>query len=558
MLAELRIKNLGLVEEMTLPFGNGLNVLTGETGAGKSIIISALDLALGGRASAEAIRTGEEKASVSACFTGLAEVAGRLREAGVEMEDDLLLQREVSRNGRNVCRLNGQMVPLALYREAGRVLVDMHGQHEQHHLTLAEKRLDLCDRFGGTALFDQVARLGRAFVDWQEAAAVVARLAAEEADTQRRKAELEHFLSDVDKLAPQPGEEQELERERLYLGNREKIASLLFGSCEVLYGDGDHGQALIDLVGRLVNDLGTLAVLDERAVPLGEAMREALCLIEETALELASLRDHLEFEPARLAMIEERLDLYARLRRRYGHDGDALVARAEEARGEIACIGERLTGRDQAVRREHSLKEEYEAIAAVVGGMRREAGLRLEGEVTGRLRTLEMEKVVFKAEFAPAAAGPRGLDAVDFLISPNPGEPLKPLNRIASGGELSRVMLALKAVVADALETPTLVFDEVDAGTGGVALSAVADCLSALGLVRQVVVVTHAARVASRAGNHIRVFKEEQAGRTHTGAQVLDEDERLDELTRMLGGRDGGKAARGHAQAMMEAARRTG
>ncbi|HUW64332.1 MAG TPA: DNA repair protein RecN [Spirochaetia bacterium] len=556
MLAELHIRNVGLVEQVTISLSPGLNVLTGETGAGKSIIIEALDLALGGRASAEVIRTGEEKGSVSAFFSGLGGVAERLREAGVEMEeDDLLLQRELARNGRNVCRLNGQMVPLALYREAGRVLVDMHGQHEQHHLAVAEKRLHLCDRFGGPVLGERVAALRQAFAGWQEAAAALTRLTAEEKDTQERMAELEQFLADVDRLAPQIGEEKELEAERLYLGSREKIASLLFGSCQVLYGDGLHSPAVTDLVGRVVNDLGALAGLDVRVVPLKEAMAEALCLIEETALELASLRDHLEFDPGRLAMIEERLDLYTRLRRRYGHDGDALVAQAQDARGELSSLREMLTGREEAARREEKLRREFETTAATVSRLRREAAVGLENEVTGRLWALEMAKVVFKVDFTEVPAGPRGLDAVDFLIAPNPGEPLRSLNRIASGGELSRIMLALKTVLADADETPSLIFDEVDAGIGGRALTAVADSLAALALACQVIVVTHAAQVASRADSHVQVHKEEHAGRTRTLALVLDEGQRVVELTRMLGGRDGGTAARDHALALRAAAK---
>jgi len=553
MLAELQIRNLGLVEQATLPFAPGLNALTGETGAGKSIIVEALDLALGGRASAEAIRTGEEKASVGAFFTQTASLADRLREAGViAVEDDLLLQRELTRSGRNTCRINGQMVPLALYREAGRILVDMHGQHEQHRLAVPSMRLHLVDRFGGPPLLERLNVLQEAFAAWREAAATLERLAADERDVQRQLEEWEHFLADMERLAPRTGEEKELAEERLYLGSREKIASLLFGVCQTLNGDG-RGRGLTDLVGRVAADLKTLAELERRVEPQEKAVGEAACLIQEAALELAALQDRLEFDPLRLAAIEERLDLYTRARRRYGCDGDALVARMEEARRETALLQERLTGREEAARQEEKRRREYEEIAAHVGALRREAARGLEGEVTGRLRALEMERVVFQVEFGAVAAGPLGCDAVDFLLSPNRGEPLRPLNRIASGGELSRIMLALKAVLADADETPVLVFDEVDAGIGGRALTAVADSLVDLAGWRQVIVVTHAAQVASRAASHIHIFKEEHAGRTRTRALVLEGDRRVDELTRMLG--DAGAAARDHALALLAAGR---
>lgn len=553
MLAELNIRNLGLIEQVTIPFSAGLNVLTGETGAGKSIIVEALDLALGGRASADAIRTGEEKASVSSFFSGLGAVAKRCLNAGIDMEDDLLMQRELSRNGRNICRINGQMVPLALYREAGRLLVDMHGQHEQHHLAVADKRLDLCDRFGGPALGEVVAVLRQVFAGWQEAAAALQRLADEERDAQSRMAQMEQFLVDVDRLNPQIGEEKELEKERVFLGSREKIAALLFDSCQVLYGDGLQNPSVTDLVGRVVNDLDALAGLDPRVAPLKESMVEALCLIEEAALELASLRDHQEFDAGRLTIIEERLDLYTRLYRRYDYDGDALVERAESARRELAALRDTLTNREQAARREDKLRLEFEAAAAKASVLRREAALSLEKEVTVRLRSLEMERMVFKVDFTEAPPSPRGIDMVDFLISPNAGEPLRPLNRIASGGELSRIMLALKAVLAEADETPCLVFDEVDAGIGGRALTAVADSLAGVARVRQVIVVTHAAQVASRADSHFHVHKEEFAGRTRTRAVVLDEEARVGELTRMLGGRDAGAAARDHALELRKA-----
>lgn len=559
MLFSLDIQDFGLIDRQVIEFGPGLNVLTGETGAGKSILIEALQVALGGRAWSEYIRTGCEKARVTAVFALAEEVADlkeKLAAWGIQLEEDglLIMSRELSRSGRNLCRLNGQPVPLSLYREVGGSLVDIHGQHENQSLFSPEKHRDLLDRFGGLwPLREEVAALYRR---WRSISAELDEWQKGAQEKARRMDMLSYQIKEIDRASLNPGEEEELVRERQRLANAERIAMLASRCYALLYAGSGEVPPVVDLLGSVCRDLEELARLDGEVAPLLAATESALYQVEDVARELSRYRESVEYNPLRLQQVEERLARIKELKRKYGSTVEEVLRYREEAAAELEALsaGEEksvaLSGELQACRKE------WEEKARALSQARRQAAAVLEKEVMRHLGDLEMEKAEFKVFLEevdqPSAAG---CERVEFFISPNPGEPLRPLARFISGGELSRVMLAIRAILAGVDELPTLVFDEVDTGLGGRALAAVGEKLLEISTKRQVICVTHAAQVASLARTHWRINKVVKEGQTLAKLEKLDEGGRLAELARMLSGREEDVLAREHARHLLNLAR---
>ncbi len=558
MLLEISIRNFALIDNVRLTLSPGLNVLTGETGAGKSIIIDAVELALGGRASADMVRTGAERAVVDVVFD-IMDTPGlgrRLEEMGLGEASDptLVVSREVPVDGRAACRINGRTVNLGTLREITERLIDIHGQHEHQSLLRPERHVDLLDAFGGEeagALRAEVAEAHRA---WQKTLDEMRCLAGDERDRARRMDLLRFQAEEIERAKLTEGEELELQNERRLLANAEKrhAAAALAYTC--LYaGEGGGPSSAHDQLGRALGALEEIASVDATAAPMLEAVRQAALQLDDVSRDVRQYRDAVFFDPARLAEVESRLDLIGGLKRKYGSSVAEILAFGRAAREELERLENSAEFLAELEARAGRERAALDAAAARLGDLRREVAKDLARAVEASLGDLGMKKTRFEVSFEPEdPPGPRGAEKVEFLFSPNPGEPPKPLSRIGSGGETSRVMLALKAILAEADEISTMIFDEIDTGVGGGAAQAVGEKLAAIALVRQVVCVTHLARVASLADSHHFILKETAGGRTQTKVKTLAADERVEEVARMLAGHPPTPITLAHAKEMLE------
>ncbi|OPX86555.1 MAG: DNA repair protein RecN [Pelotomaculum sp. PtaB.Bin104] len=560
MLQNLFIKNFMLIDSLTIDFQNGLNILTGETGSGKSIIINALQLALGGRATGGLIRTGSEKALVQAAFdiSQNKSIISLLEEQGIEPPEDnvLIMSREINLSGKNTCRLNGQVVTLNFYRHTGRCLVDLHVQHEQHSLLEGDRHRYLLDRFGGLPLFEAKTAVEAAYTRWEETLDTFEQL-RNSAEERTQQAELLRYqINEIEQVDPKAGEDNQLLAEKKLLVNAEKIKLLASESYTLLYEGSQGHYSVTDLLSRSLESVKSLVLIDERLEPVRETLESVLYQVEDGARELANFSDRVEHNPQRLEAVEDRLAVLGRLKKRYNRDLQEILDYLDFARGEIEQLD---SGAEQAEAIGEKLKifkEAYHSAALKLSAARRMAAKKLETEVSRELASLEMERVEFQVAFTELDRPSRtGAERIEFLISPNPGEPLKPLAKIASGGELSRLMLTLKALLANVDDIPVLIFDEVDSGIGGLTLHAVAEKLAKISDTRQVVCVTHAAQIAGYANAHHRVSKELAENRTVTKVETLDLSGRVEELAKMLGGKEVTEITRCHAGQLLRRAR---
>ena len=550
MLREIRVQNYAVIDDLTLELGPGLTALTGETGAGKSLIVGALSLLLGERASSEDVRTGEERARVEAVFdvSGRREVLERCAEAGIEVEDGwLILRREVQREGRNRAWANGSPVTASLIWELGGSLVELHGQHEHQRLLRRAEQRRLLDAFAGAeeaaAAVAEAHRSVSHVRSESEEVLARAREAAERADWLRFKAE------EIEKARLEGGEEEALKGEARRLEHSEELLELTGGLHEAVYGDE---ASVVDRLGELRRPLRELLRIDPDAAPMEELLESGLVSLEELGRELARYRDRVDHDPARLERVRARLDLLFRLVRKYGESVDDVIEEGRAARAELDA----LESSDERLRelevREREAAGTLRSRAAELTELRREGAARLEEAVAPLLAELGMEGGVFRVEFeAREEPGASGAETVEFLVSLNPGFEPGPLDRIASGGELSRLMLALKTVLVRGDRIPTLVFDEIDAGVGGEVAHRVAGRLAAVAGEHQAFVITHLPQIAARADAHVRVEKGEVAGKAATRVRRLEGEERVEELARMLGGDSESGVARRHARELL-------
>ena len=557
MLRELRIRNFAVIAEVSVPFTPGLNVLSGETGTGKSMVIDALLLVRGGRAQTDVIRSDAESASVEAVFEvdPHGGVAAVLEEAGLAHEEGLLvIRRELARSGRHRAFANDSPVTVGLLERLGDQLVELHGQHEHQRLLEPSAQLELLDRFAEAEPLRE--RVGELFAKHRAARAEIDRTRETERDRAQREDLLRFQVSELDAARLRPGEEEELRAERRRLQHAERLTAALTEAGALLDEDRDSALSRLDRVARLLQEI--VRVDPAGTAPL-EALEAARAHLDDVRAGVRSLRAGIGAEPGRLEAIDDRLDALTRLKRKYGDSEDAMLAFRAEAARELERLErheELLAGQERLLT---ELEAELAAAAAALGGRRREGAGRLGAQAQRELRTLGMERAVFDVavEGLPLdAISARGQDRVELRLSTNPGEEVKPLSRVASGGELSRTMLALKAVLARADRVPTLVFDEIDAGIGGAVAGVVADKLAAAAQGRQVLCVTHLAPIAARAGHHVRVTKRVRGGRTGVSAEALEGEERVAEIARMLGGDPGSETARRHARELLGARRR--
>ncbi len=560
MLAYLRIKNLAVVDDMALELASGLTVFTGETGAGKSMILGGLGLVLGERASLDQVRAGTQRAVVEAAFTAPRDqqLADELSASGLAADDGSIVVRRVITASGSRAYVNDQLVSLQKLKEIGDRLVDLHGQHEHQSLLVLRAHRDLLDRFAGAEARGEVVAAA-----YDEAVNIAERLGAmtlDERDRVQRVDLLRFQVEEIVAASLQVGEEKELRQELRRLAHAEELLQLAGEAVEILY---ENETSVAALLVRVQRNLGRLEELDPSSPVEAESVDGARFVAEESARSLQRYLEGLQVEPERLAQVEARLGTLHGLQRKYGDDIAAIIEHGEQARRELESLerhDEKLeelrAALDEAVRA-------YADAASDLGDARRRAAGELEKQVSGELTALGMEGARFEVAIAPRqrrapaglpeGAGRSGCDRVEFVLAANPGEAPGPLSKVASGGELSRVMLALKLTATDGDPLETMVFDEVDSGIGGGGVAErLAQRLSLLGETHQVLVVTHLPQVAAYAHTHVGISKSEtDDGRVSVEARALSDGEQVEELARMLGGLEVTEATRQHAREML-------
>ena len=550
-LRELTVENLAVVESVRLTLGDGFTVLTGETGAGKSLVVDAVALALGARAATDQVRSGTDAARVEAIFDAPDVPADdAMREVVDAGDGGVIVRREVAADGRSVARVNDRAVTVGGLAGLGARLGEIHGQHDQQRLLEPARQLALLDGFGGHV--DAVATVGERYGAWRATVAAAAELLTDAHELARRVELLRHQVDEISAAGLRAGEDAELEVQLRAAEHADTIARSAAEAVAALRDEGGAGDA----ISTAERGLATAAQHDERFAILADRAAALAAEASELARDASDVADAVDLDPASRVAAEERLALLYDLRRKYGDSLEAVIAFGEGAAAELEALENQEGARERLRAEEAQRRGALEEAAVELSAARRDAASRLAAAVNVELPPLGLSAGAFDVEVEPVEIGSRGADRVTFTFAPNAGEPPRPLSRIASGGEASRLSLALKVVLAEADETPLLVFDEIDAGVGGRNASALGERLRALGRYHQVLCVTHLAQVAAHADAHIVVGKHEVGGRTTTDAALLGPEERTRELAAMLGGEGAGEEAQAAAEALLRAAAR--
>ncbi len=532
MLSLLHIENIAVIECSDISFDRGFNVLTGETGAGKSIVIDAISAILGERAYRDMIRTGASKASVRAVFTQVPELSW-FSENGVEYDGETVIQREIFLDGKNVCRVNGSLVSVSILRKLGLQLINIHGQHDSALLFDENNHLQYLDSFAANeGLREEYARR-------YETVAKLCRqidsLTMDESEKLRRMETLRYQIEEISRAELEPGEDESLEERRKLLQNAEKLSSGMDAAVECLYG-GDESDGAAALLAEAERELARLSRYTDAYSQLHDRVADLMYQVQDAAEELRDSRDGLSYSAEELERIEARLDVIHRLRRKYGSTCEEILAYLEKAKQELDAME---FSDDHLQRLKGKLKkaeaEAWEA-ARTLRKNRQETADRLSQRILTELTQLDMPRVRFACHFTELELTPTGADGVAFYMSANAGEALKPMSKVASGGELARIMLAMKNVLAEQDQIQTLIFDEVDTGVSGRAAQKVAEKLRAVAGTKQVLCVTHLPQLAALASTHLLIAKSEREGRTYTTVTPLDLEGRKKELARIIGG----------------------
>lgn len=552
MLREISIENVAVIEKASVVFDADFNVLTGETGAGKSILIDSINAILGSRTSREIVRSGAEKARIWASFTHLdAAAQARLEAAGYPVEEELLLYREVAAEGKSLCRVNGQPATAGILRELCAGLVNIHGQHDNQSLMDPARHLALLDDFSGN-----IALLANYQLLYQELSAVreeMGRLNMDEAEKARRTDLLRYELEEIETAHLRQGEEEELANQRRVIQNAQTIAGAL-NAAYLALGGGDEDIGAGTLLGRAAGELSSVA---EYALELGELsnkIEELHYSVRDLSSDIYGRLNDYEFNPRALEEVEQRLDTLYRLKQKYGRNVEEVLAYAQRAKEEMAGIEfaeERLA---ELERRRAALTEQAQKAAQGLTESRLAAFEKLRGQTADALAFLNMPGIQFELRHQVVPLGADGADEVEFYISTNPGETPKPLAKIASGGELARIMLAIKSALAERDAVATVIYDEIDTGISGQAAGRIGRMLRDTARGRQVICVTHTAQIAAYAARHLLIEKEVEAGRTFTHIRQLTAEERAEELARIIAGDHITEKARASAKELLELA----
>ncbi len=532
MLSLLHIENIAVIECADISFDRGFNVLTGETGAGKSIVIDAISAILGQRAYRDMIRTGTTKASVRAVFTDVPKLVW-FEENGVDYDPETVIQREIFLDGKNICRVNGTLVTVSILHKLGTQLIDIHGQHDSASLFDEENHLRFLDSFADNDALRQ---------DYLEKFSTVSKLSREiekmnmdEGEKLRRMETLQYQIEEISKANLTAGEDEELEERRKVLQNAEKLSDGMYRTVECLYG-GEETDGAAALLAEAERELGRLSRYTDAFSQLHEKVADLMYQVQDAAEEVRDARDSLSYSADELEQLESRLDVIHRLRRKYGATCEDILAYLDNAQkelDEITFADERL----ERLKKQYLIAEKMAWDSAVVLRNSREvAATQLSSRILEELAQLDMPRVQFECAFTKTDMGSNGADAVAFHMSANAGEALKPLCKVASGGELARIMLAMKNVLAQQDKIDTLIFDEVDTGVSGRAAQRVAEKLKDVARNKQVLCVTHLPQLAAMADTHLLIAKEERNGRTYTTVEPLDLEGRKQEVARIIGG----------------------
>ena len=550
MIRQLYIRDYAVIDELNIEFGPGLNLLTGETGAGKSIIVDAISIALGERSDSEAVRSGYDKAIVEAVLDleRSPEAAQVLDDAGISPEDGcIIVSREVQKTGKSQCRINGRPAPVSLLKDVTDRLVDAHGQHEHQFLLRADRHLDVVDAWCGEEVIALREEVARGYAELRRLQGELDQLRADERDRARTVDLCQFQALEISNAKLVPGEEEQLHADRSRLANAEK----LHASASAAFQHSGGDKSAVDSLYEAVKSLQGLAELDPELSPLIESLQSALYQVEDASRELRAYRDGIEFSPSRLEAVEERLDLIRTLQRKYGDSVEKILEYAEE-------LDRKLEALAHSEERTSELEAEIEKVqSAAMAKAEKLSELRVAGAaifgkaIEKELEGLSMPNAVFEIGREVCELGPGGIDRMEFLISANPGEPSRPLAKIASGGEMSRVMLAIKSVMAAVDSMPTLIFDEIDVGIGGRTAEVIGRKLESLAGRSQVLCITHLPQIACHPGEHFSIEKTQTDGRTVVRVRKLTDEERVEELARMLGGAEPSETAVQHAREML-------
>jgi len=550
MLRELHVRNYAVIDDLTLELQPGLNVLTGETGAGKSLIVGALSLLLGERASSDVVRAGESRAMVEGVFdcSRVPELTRLCEEQGIDVEDGwLILRREVQREGRNRAWVNGSAVTAGLIRRLGDALVDLHGQHEHQALLRRDAQRDILDAFAGAT--EAALRTAGAHARLASLRRRIDETREETARTRERADYLEYRAREIEAARLEIGEDESARLEARRLEHSEELMEVSAALHATVYGDDG---SLVDRLGELARKVEDLIRIDPEAAEIGTLFSDSRTTLGELGQRLSAYHSAVEHDPARLAELRARLDLIHGFKRKYGDTIEEILRAGHTAREELEKADRCVLDLESLAREEGEARGDLAREAATLTKLRRSAARRLEDEVSGLLPELGMEGGRFRVQIEELdEIGSKGAEWVEFQVTLNPGFDPGPLSRIASGGEMSRVMLALKTVLAEVDDVPSLVFDEIDSGVGGRVAHQVAARLARVAESHQVFAITHLPQIASRANAHLFVEKIQNAGTAAARVRRLDGDDRVEELARMLGGDPDSEASRRHAAELL-------
>ncbi|NMD70201.1 DNA repair protein RecN [Bacillus sp. DNRA2] len=556
MLSELSIRNFAIIEALTISFEKGLTVLTGETGAGKSIIIDAIHLLAGGRGSLEFIRHGEEKAELEGLFIvddPEHRVFEKAKEFGIDMDEDgmVVLRRDMTRSGKSVCRVNGKLVTIAVLREFGSTLIDIHGQHEHQDLLNETRHLALLDQFGAAELVPALQEYQRVYKRYEETKQRLKALSENEQKMAHRLDLIQFQFDEIQNADLKLNEDDELFSERQKLGNFESIFSSLKSSYSALSGE----QTGLDWVGMAMGHLEDVAELDNDYKEMFDSVSNSFYLLEDTVRTIRNKLDDMEFDPGRMNEIEERLTEINQLKRKYGKTIEEILEYAAKIEEEIETIQNKETHIHQLEAELSSLMKDLTLEGKQVSDLRKKSSKLLTKLIHRELKELYMEKTVFEIVFTRLDGFSKaGIDAVEFFISTNPGEPVKPLAKIASGGEMSRIMLALKSIFSAHQGVTSIIFDEVDTGVSGRVAQAIGEKIHKISNNSQVLCISHLPQVAAMADTHLFIAKKIKDGRTTTSVLPLNAKEKISEIGRMISGAEMTDLTKQHAEELLHLA----
>lgn len=558
MLLKLNIKNFALIDNVDINFYNGLNILTGETGAGKSILIDSVNFVLGDKQSKDIIRTGEDSAFVEAVFdTTDPELKSILSDNGIDADELIILSREMNKHGRSISRINGKTVTSSFLKQVSKYLIDIHGQHEHQSLLDESNHIKILDSFCGGEFNDIMGYYKKVYSDIKEIDKEISRLNSDEQDKLKMMDLLSFQIKEIKEADLKPEEYDELVKRKNILTNSEKIYSILSSLYEALY-EGEEKESAYDKIGTSISQLESVEQFDDKLKNIKNSLEDIYYKLESIIEDTRSYRDAMEFNPDELEKIDTRLDVINRLMRKYGKSIDDILDYLDKITKQYSGIEKSEETSKELESKKAKLLIELEKTADKISLKRKSTAEKLKKLVERELKYLGMEKAIFKVEVKDAEKyHDDGKNDVFFTMSANPGEPLKPLSKVASGGEMSRIMLAIKTVIADVDKIPTLIFDEIDVGISGRTAQSVAEKMCAISKSHQLLCVTHLPQIAAMADFHFKIQKFVKNERTTTKVFELKDKERIDELARMLSGAAITDTTLNHAEEMIRLAGET-